>query len=128
MLPPGLVFRTALPLCWTGMSLLGTVSCARTPQSAPVPPAPIVFRWPDPAYAPARQCREGYAPEELERYLPRARLTLWLPSTIGVALDEQRHCITVTVADVGAGRLAELVLRGVAVPRQAVLLRLAEPL
>ncbi len=47
-----------------------------------------------------------------------------LPGTQSVAVDNARRCITVQVQSVGSGRLAELVLRGVAVPRTAVLLTL----
>jgi hypothetical protein len=107
--------------------ILGTSgACAPATRSTAIPPAPIVFRWPDPAFLPERQCRGAYAVEDLERYLGAARLALWLPGTRAVALDGQRRCITVTVESIGDGRLAELVMRGVAVPRKAVLLRLAE--
>ena len=78
--------------------------------------------WPDPTYLPERQCHGDYRVEDLNRYLPRARLALWLPSTRSVKLDEQRRCLVVTVESYGTGRLAELLLRGVAVPRRAVLL------
>ena len=39
---------------------------------------------------------------------------------------QDQHMLAVIGDGVGAGRLAELVLRGVAVPRDAVLLLLAE--
>jgi hypothetical protein len=64
---------------------------------------------------------------ELEQNLPRAQVALQLPSTRAVAVDAERRCITVTVEGTGTGRLAELVLRGEAVRRAAVLLLLAEP-
>jgi hypothetical protein len=99
--------------------------CAPATHAARIPPAPIVGQWPDPAFLPQRQCRGRYAVEELEPYLRRARLALWLPSTRAVALDPARRCITVTVESVGGGRLAELVIRSMAVPRRAVLLILA---
>jgi hypothetical protein len=102
------------------------LGCAPVPETTGIPPAPIVFRWPDPAFLPERQCHGGYTVAQLERYLPRAQVALQLPSTRAVAVDAERRCLTVTVEDVGAGRLAELVLRGVAVPRAAVLLLLAE--
>jgi hypothetical protein len=101
-----------------------TLACAPVPQSARVPPAPVLSLWPDPTFLPERQCHGTYRVEDLKRYFPRARLTLWLPSTRAVALDAERRCLVVTVESIGAGRLAELVLRGVAVPRRAVLLRL----
>ena len=107
------------------LALLGaTLACYK--ESRPtVPPAPIVFRWPDPAFNPAHQCRGGFTGDDLTRYMPRARLALWLPSTAAVELDEERGCIAVTVETIGTGRLVELLLRGVAVPRRAILLELA---
>jgi hypothetical protein len=97
-------------------------ACASGTASTRIAPAPILLRWPDPAFERDRQCRGEYQAGELERYLSQARLALWLPSTRKVSLDSQRRCITITVASVGGGRLAELVMRGVAVPRRAVLL------
>lgn len=105
----------------------GALGCAPQPRTTPIPPAPIVFRWPDPAFLPERQCHGAYTVAELEKYLPRAQVALRLPSTRAVAVDAERRCLAVTVESVGAGRLAELVLRGMAVPRAAVLLLLAEP-
>jgi hypothetical protein len=96
-------------------------------ETATIPAAPIVFRWPDPAFLPERQCRGAYTVAELEQYLPRAQAALQLPSTQAVAMDAERQCLVVTVEDVGTGRLVELVLRGVGVPRAAVLLQLAVP-
>jgi hypothetical protein len=79
--------------------------------------------WPDPTFLPERQCRGRYATEELDRYVPRAKVAMWLPGTRSVAVDPASHCIAVTVESIGAGRLAELVIRGVSVPRRAVFLR-----
>jgi hypothetical protein len=105
-----------------------TFACALSSGSAKIPPAPIAFRWPDPSFLPERQCRGAYTVEQLDRYVSRARLALWLPGTRAVALDTKRRCLTVTVEAVSDGRLAELLLRGVAVPRRAVLLQLAKHL
>ena len=99
--------------------------CAPMSSTARVPAAPIVGRWPETAFLPERQCRGRYAVEELQPYLSPARLAMWLPSTRSVTLDPARRCITVTVESVGGGRLAELVIRSMAVPRRAVLLVLA---
>jgi hypothetical protein len=103
------------------------LGCAPVPETTWIPPAPIVFRWPDPAFLPEHQCHGAYTVAELEQYLPRAQVALQLPSTLAVTVDAERRCLMVTVEGVGAGRLAELVLRGMAVPRAAVLLQLAEP-
>jgi hypothetical protein len=78
--------------------------------------------WPELTFLPERQCHGDFRVEDLKAYLPRARLALWLPGTRAVTLDEERRCLVVTVEGIGGGRLAELVLRGVAVPRRAVLL------
>jgi hypothetical protein len=83
--------------------------------------------WPDPTFLPERQCRGQYAAQELERLIPRAKLTLWLPGTRRVAIDPTRGCINVLVESIGDGRLAELVIRGVGVPRRAVFLQLDRP-
>jgi hypothetical protein len=80
--------------------------------------------WPDPAFLNYRQCHGQYDIQELNRLIPRARVALWLPGTRSVTVDQERHCITVTVESFGDGRLAELVMRGLAVPRRAVFLRL----
>jgi hypothetical protein len=104
---------------------LSALACSPAAQSARIPPAPIVGRWPEVTFLPERQCHGRYAADQLQRYLPRARLALWLPGTRSVALDSSSRCITVTVESVGDGRLAELVLRGVAVPRRSVLLLLS---
>jgi hypothetical protein len=57
--------------------------------------------------------------------LPRARLALQVPGTQAVALDPTRRCLVITVEDIETGRFTELLLRGVAIPRRAVLLQLA---
>ena len=106
------------------VSVIGA-GCA--PATAGIPPAPIASLWPDPTYEPERQCQGGYGPEELQGYLSRARLALELPDTRAVTLDNETGCINIVVDGVGAGRLAELVMRGVSVPRGAVLLLLATP-
>jgi hypothetical protein len=105
-------------------NLLG---CAPATQRAGVPPAPIAFRWPDPAFLPERQCHRAVPAERLASYLPRASLTMTIPGTRSVTLDRERGCLTIVVESVGTGRLAELIIRGVSVPRHAVLLLLASP-
>lgn len=109
------------------VALLGGALACRVGPPPGVSPAPILFRWPEPTFDPARQCRGEYAVPYLARYLPRARLALWLPHTVSVELDEPGGCLHVGVEDVGTGRLVELLLRGVAVPRRAVLLELLPP-
>lgn len=105
------------------MLVAGGVGAGCAPMSSTrIPPAPIVGRWPETAFLPERQCRGRYSVEDLQPYLSRARLAMWLPSTRSVTLDSARRCITVTVESVGGGRLAELVIRSMAVPRRAVLL------
>jgi hypothetical protein len=106
-------------------SVVLSLACAPSTQSARIPPAPIVGRWPEPTFLPERQCHGRFALEALERYASRARLAMWLPGTRSVVLNRERRCITITVNSVGSGRLAELIIRGVAVPRRAVLLVLA---
>jgi hypothetical protein len=118
--------RSAQRLATILAAVATSVGCASAAESTRVPPAPIVLRWPDPAFAPERQCRGRHGAEDLARYLPRARLAMSLPGTQSVAVDNARRCITVQVQSVGSGRLAELVLRGVAVPRTAVLLTLVQ--
>ena len=94
------------------------------PRSSFAAPSGHSSPWPDPAFLKDRQCHGRYDTQELNRLVPRARVALWLPGTRSVTLDQERHCITVTVESFGDGRLAELVMRGVAVPRRAVFLRL----
>jgi hypothetical protein len=107
------------------LAMILTLGCAAGTTSAHIPPAPIVGRWPEYTFLPERQCHGRYALDALERYVSRARLAIWLPGTRNVVLDRERRCITVTVNSVGDGRLAELIIRGVSVPRRAVLLVLA---
>jgi hypothetical protein len=114
-------------LVLAALTVLTVSASAQMGAVAPLPAAPILLRWPEPSFEPARQCHGQYALQDLERFLPRARVGLRLPGTRAVALDQGRHCIAVTVDDVGGGRLVELLLRGVSVPRSAVLLELAEP-
>ena len=115
-----------LRLAGVAAGLVAPAGCATSAASARIPPAPVLLHWPDPAFAPERQCRGSYKPEDLARYLPRARLAMSLPGTQSVGVDNGRRCLTVNVHSVGSGRLAELVLRSVAVPRRAVLLRLVD--
>jgi hypothetical protein len=106
---------------------VSAIGAGCAPATAGIPPAPIASLWPDPTYEPERQCQGAYGPEELQGYLSRARLALVLPDTRAVTLDSEARCINIVVDGVGAGRLAELVMRGVSVPRGAVLLLLATP-
>lgn len=106
------------------LALAITIGCY---SAKGVSPAPIPFRWPEPAFEPARQCHGGFRETDLTRYLARASLARWLPGTATVAVDQSRRCIRILVDDVGTGRLVELLLRG-SVPRRAVLLELSEPL
>jgi hypothetical protein len=116
----------AARLALSGLAPLCIAAAAGTPapQLTPTPISAVMDNWPDPSFLPERQCRGRYATEDLQRFAPRAKLALWLPGTRSVAVDSVRHCITITVESFGAGRLAELVMRGVAVPRRAVFLRL----
>src|SRR5215210_3729563 len=108
-------------------AIASLVACAPATGRNSIPPAPIALRWPDPTFLPERQCRRAVSTERLEGYLRRASLTMAVPGTRSVTLDRQRGCLTIVVESVGTGRLAELIIRGVAVPRQAVLLLLASP-
>lgn len=92
---------------------------------AALPPAPIRGFLPEAEFEPANQCRGEFAVAELERMLPGARLAKQIPATRAVALDRGRRCIIVTVQDVETGRLDALVMRGMGIPRRAVLLELA---
>jgi hypothetical protein len=109
------------------LSCAVSVACTSAAPSLRIPPAPIVGQWPEVTFLPERQCSGRYAAEDLQRFLPRARLALWLPGTRSVGMDPDRRCITITVDGIGSGRLAELVLRGVSVPRRSVLLLLTPP-
>ena len=103
------------------------VGCAPAAESTTFSTGPVVYRWPDPAFLPEVQCHGAYTVAELQEYLPLAQVALYLPGTRAVVVDQERRCLTVTVDGFGAGRLAELVLRGMAVPRTAVLLQLTTP-
>jgi hypothetical protein len=91
-------------------------------QRDKIPPAPVISLWPDETYLPDRQCHGTLPVEDLQHYLPRAKVAMWLPSTRSVSLSTERRCLVVRVDSYGAGRLAELIFRSVAVPRNAVLL------
>jgi hypothetical protein len=111
------------------MSILASAvvgACARSAEP-PIPPAPIRGFWPDPAFEPARQCHGTFGLAALASLLPRARLALRLPTTEAVELDSTRRCLRITVEDIETGRFTVLLLRGVGVPRRAVLLQLATP-
>jgi hypothetical protein len=118
-----LLFRVT-SLAVLGLTAATALASAQATDQGPLPPAPILLRWPEPAFEPERQCQRELAVQDLARFLRRARLAMWLPSTRRVQHNEARGCITVTVDDIGTGRLVELLLRGVAVPRSAVLLQL----
>jgi hypothetical protein len=112
------------PLTVSILTALG--ACA--PRSGPaIPPAPIRGSWPDPAFEPVNQCHGTLAPGVVEGLLPRARLALRVPGTRAVELDPTRRCLLITVEDIETGRFTALLLRGVGVPRHAVLLELATP-
>jgi hypothetical protein len=80
-----------------------------------------------PASAVAKPCDGLVASPALEQMLPLARTALDLPGTAQVALDPARRCIGIEVRSPGTARLVKLILRGVAVPRSAVELRVVEP-
>ncbi len=120
-----------LRIACAGVALFGAVSVASaqtTDARSYVPPAQIIFHWPEPAFLPKRQCgaqkKKTIDTPRLEMYAARAaEVLLWLPATREVALDQERHCITVITTSISGGRLSELALRGVSVPRRAVVLR-----
>jgi hypothetical protein len=114
----------ALSLALFTLALASSTAFAQSPASPPrIPPAPMLTLWPDPTFLPQLQCHGNkYTAEDLKRYLPQARVALWLPGTQSVTLDESRRCLVVRTQGIGSGRLAALVLRGVEVPRKAVLL------
>jgi len=111
-----LVQLLTVPVC------LSLACAAPMAQADKIPPAPVITLWPDETYLPERQCHGTLPVEDLQHYLPRARVAMWLPSTRSVTLDAERRCLVVTVESYGSGRLAELIFRSVAVPRDAVLL------
>jgi hypothetical protein len=63
----------------------------------------------------------------LEEMLPRARAALDIAGTEQVAIDPTRRCIDIQVRTPGTARLVQLLLRGVESPRDAVELRIVEP-
>jgi hypothetical protein len=63
----------------------------------------------------------------LEEMLPRARTALDIPGTDRVEVDPARRCIGIQVRSRGTARLVKLLLRGIAIPREAVDLRVVEP-
>jgi hypothetical protein len=105
--------------------LVALSACAPNTQTAAIPPAPIRGFWPEWAFEPRYQCQGELAVDDLERLLPRARLALQVPGIQAVEVDPTRRCLVITVEDIETGRFTELLMRGVAVPRRAVLLQLA---
>ena len=75
----------------------------------------------------AKPCSGLTAAPALEEMLPRARAALDIPGTEQVALDPSRRCIDIQVRTRGTARLVRLLLRGVQIPREAVDLRVVEP-
>jgi hypothetical protein len=75
----------------------------------------------------AKPCTGVTAVPALEEMLPRARAALDIAGTEQVALDPARRCIGIQVRTRGTARLVKLLLRGVEVPREAVDLRVVEP-
>src|SRR5260221_8288930 len=103
-----------------GLAVAGAmvVGCAPAVRTSHIPPAPILLLWPDPTFVRERQCRPGrYDLDKLEGYRARAQLAMSLPSTESVELDQERQCITLISNSLGGARAAELILRGVHVPR-----------
>ena len=113
------VLSLALVFCSFGSSA--------SAQAVKVPPPIIVGQWKEDTFLPERQCHGYYAAADLQHYLSQARVAMWLPDTRSVNLDPSGECITVRVQSLGGARLAELVLRGVNVPRQSVLLLWERP-
>jgi hypothetical protein len=109
------------------LAALGIVGSVQSLVAQAVPPAPIPFFWPERTFEPGRQCSGRYAVADLERFLPMANIALQIPSTEQVTLDSGARCIRIAVQGIGTGRLVELVLRGMAIPRRAVLLELRDP-
>jgi len=75
----------------------------------------------------AKPCDGLTAVPALEEMLLRARAALDIPGTEQVALDPTRRCIGIQVRTQGTARLVKLLLRGVEIPREAVDLRVVEP-
>lgn len=87
----------------------------------------LFFGWSEWSSSSKNKCQGGYSAQQLQGYLRKARVTLWLPGTRSVALDSEQRCLLVTVDDKGDGRLTALLLRAVSVPRRAVQVQLAAP-
>jgi hypothetical protein len=124
-----LLTTTAAALIRAGApaAIVSLLACAPAAERAGIPAAPVALRWPDPTFLRETQCHRALPAERLDAYLQRARLTLTIPGTRSVTVDRQRGCLTIVVDGVGSGRLAELIVRGVSVPRHAVLLVIASP-
>jgi hypothetical protein len=75
----------------------------------------------------AKPCTGLTSVPALEEMLPRARAALDIPGTEQVALDPALRCIGIQVRTQGTARLVKLLLRGVKIPREAVDLRVVEP-
>jgi hypothetical protein len=114
-------------LIWAAFAGAAITGSARSAAAQAVPPAPIPYFWPERTFEPGRQCSGRYPAADLERFLPLANIALQIPSAEQVTLDPAGHCIRIAVRGIGTGRLVELVLRGMGVPRRAVLLELLEP-
>jgi hypothetical protein len=114
-------------LIWVAFAGAAITGSARSAAAQAVPPAPIPYFWPERAFEAGRQCSGRYPAADLERFLPLANIALQIPSAEQATLDSAGHCIRIAVRGIGTGRLVELVLRGMGVPRRAVLLELREP-
>jgi hypothetical protein len=125
---PGRIPRSArfglLSAVLTASAITGS---SRSASAQAIPPAPVPYHWADPAFEPDLQCSGGFSATDLERLLPMANVALQIPGTQQVSLDNVGRCIRIGVRSIGTGRLVDLVLRGMAVPRRAVLLDLLEP-
>jgi hypothetical protein len=75
----------------------------------------------------AKPCNGLTAVPALEEMLPRARVALDIAGTEQVSLDPARRCIGIQVRTQGTARLVKLLLRGVKIPREAVDLKVVEP-
>jgi hypothetical protein len=117
------IFATLL----ISLMLTASGAAAQASGAATLPPAPIRGFLPEAEFEPANQCRGEFAVARLERMLPDARLAMQVPATEAVGLDRGRRCITISVQDVETGRLDALLLRGMGIPRRAVLLELTPP-
>jgi hypothetical protein len=116
-----------LPAVLSLVLVLCSFGSSASAQAVKVPPPIIVGQWKEDTFLPERQCHGHYAAADLQQYLTQARVAMWLPDTRSVNLDPSGECITIRVQSLGGARLAELVLRGVNVPRQSVLLLWERP-